>query len=407
MAFPTSLNFYDYRRFVQTYFAYQGSITRTYAELPFLERSVILHESVVRTKTSPLYLPHRFKIKRVGMGFHSNARDEGLWGSLAITASQSNTFYWAPPYDWDWARDSFILPTARSSLESKCLQKMYEQLKQDQANWSVDAFEARQTIKLVRSLTNVRRAAEEFAKAMRKDRKHRRNPLKRSKYLMSKWLESRYGIRPLVSSIFDTLKALLNVHVNRKVTIKTSSSLRTTRSLETGTGSYSNPKGTLFIEQSSRARMVCTFSLGDTGPQVQDFLSRNPVSWAWELIPLSFVADWFFNVGQTLTNWEDWFRYRNSFVSGMITFTTLEDRTIDYQGQVYRPYEYWPGTTTLVDKVYRQSQAGKGVCQLVENHRVVLPTLPTPAGVELNVNLNAAKIFDICSIITQRLKTVR
>jgi hypothetical protein len=31
----------------------------------------------------------------------------------------------------------------------------------------------------------------------------------------------------------------------------------------------------------------------------------NPVSWAWELIPLSFVANWFVNVDQVVRSWTD------------------------------------------------------------------------------------------------------
>jgi hypothetical protein len=410
MAFPSGPPVYsDYRTYALTYDSHPVFGTAyEYRTSPFIRKEVLTHVSFPRYKSlKGRPLPHHFVIKSTYFGLHQVEKREGFAGSLGVYRTTGTATLGSIPLTWDWNGDSFLLPLDRTSLRNKCLERIFSKLNQDKANLSVDALEARETLKLLRDLTSVKKAAEKFRKAMFGNKRHRSNPKKRAAYVRDQWMQARYGIRPLISSIFDTLKALLNRHVNTSITVTGSASKVANTREYSGNGSIYAPKASLFIQGSSRCRMSATFSLSGSGIQIQDLASLNPIGWAWETIPLSFVADWFWNVGKTIENWEDWFRYRDAFVHGSITYTALEYRTLDYYGYQSRPFEYWPGTDKLIDLVYSTELKGKNVCRLVENSRELLSALPTPTGPTSNVNLNSAKVVDACAIISQLFRTTR
>lgn len=406
-AFPGTLEIQDgYKRVVVKRDMYKDVRTEDFAVLPFQERQVVAHASVPRTKSSPRYLPHYYHTWTVSHGYNSTSSDYGHFGFLYHGESYSVQGYVSPPLTWDWSSKELLYPAPEESLRNKCLERILGQLKQDQANYAVDAFEARQTIKLVRTLTSVKRMAEEFRRAMVGSKRHRSNNRRRAEYLRDQWMQTRYGVRPLMGTVFDTLKALLNNHVNRTVTVTSRASNIADHTLSRGYGTHWDPYMVFQTHCSTRALMKATFSLKDTGPQVQDFLSLNPASWLWETLPLSFVADWFFTVGKTLENWEDWFRYRDQFVLGMISYTTLELRSFSHKGISSQPYQY-DASGNLQDYIFRTTVDGSHLCRVVVHRREVLTSLPTPQGVTSNVNLNSAKVLDLCAIISQTLKSTR
>lgn len=120
------------------------------------------------------------------------------------------------------------------------------------------------------------------------------------------WLEWTYGWAPLVSESFDIIDDLRGRKANFLVRA-------TGRAHETDAGSYKSST-TASIGITSHAfpvegtyrrhvdlRYTCWFKLTD---QYWSDLSASgitdPLSVAWELVPFSFVADWFVNVGDYL-----------------------------------------------------------------------------------------------------------
>lgn len=433
-AFPaTFLQLSNYQTFVSLLSTGPGFYSETTSESPLVGFRVDYHHSVKRSKTSPKYLPQSYQLRRISYGLHSSTDIRGYLGGTTTTVSRATSPYWSSPWEYD-AQD-LISEDLRPSLAEQLLEKVFAQLKQDTANLSVDALEAKQTLKLIRSLLSVRKAAEEFSKAVSRKGPHRPKrkyvivydehgrptkerryydvpgspgrDSKRAAYIRDKWLEARYGIRPLVSSIFDTMKALLNQRITGNVTIKVRVKGHRKSKQVTGDGTSIFPFGEFDVVYDVRGSAVFSFGLPDSGSQLQNFASLNPAGWVWEALPLSFVADWFWNVGQTLQNWEDWFRYSSSFRGGATTFVEREVRTVSYRGYFSQPIRYYPNGNVVEDIVYERSLRGASQCIYTRKRREVHSALPSPSGVTSRVNLNSAKVVDLCSIISQKLKTVR
>lgn len=118
--------------------------------------------------------------------------------------------------------------------------------------------------------------------------------LKKPREIMDAWMHFRYGLMPIAYSIKDALEALRRM----KLVYHTE---RTMRGLKVNLSSKGASTVTHFFET-----LVLTAKISAVGkkrPPESEFLrlvdniSINPLKTAWELIPLSFVVDWFVNVG--------------------------------------------------------------------------------------------------------------
>lgn len=120
-------------------------------------------------------------------------------------------------------------------------------------------------------------------------------------YASSMWLQYRYGVRPLVSSINGILKELTNdqrpyrntargkftLYASNTVTGVLTYNASTNNHLTTIEDSYEVSCGIIMDEVVSMAQAL--------GVDASGMLSL-----PWELVPFSFVADWFVNVGTFL-----------------------------------------------------------------------------------------------------------
>lgn len=111
------------------------------------------------------------------------------------------------------------------------------------------------------------------------------------------WLEARYGWRPLLGEIGDIVQQLTDGDYSRN---KSSSSftedLSAVSTPKVTPGTTANRTGTA-VRSGTRTLRGFALAEGNFGSH-PDF---NPIQTAWELVPFSFVVDWFFDVGSYLT----------------------------------------------------------------------------------------------------------
>ncbi|UUW21298.1 MAG: maturation protein [Guiyang fiers-like virus 5] len=115
------------------------------------------------------------------------------------------------------------------------------------------------------------------------------------KYPANKWLEYQYGWKPLFSSIYDGYNRL---HQSPRAGI-----LQARRSVSDVFPINSVINGVRVVgEVELSARTIIVYKVANPTIDAIDGVGLlNPVSVAWELIPFSFVLDWFAPVGNVLS----------------------------------------------------------------------------------------------------------
>lgn len=227
----------------------------------------------------------------------------------------------------------------------------------------------------------------------------RRNPemnQKRLDYITGKWLEYRYGWTPLVNSIYDSLDTLVR-HVDNTVPVyKGRSSYAQKSKTITGTGTYSSPRETIERDLSVRSQYALRFKLPSTN-QFYDWTSLNPLAIAWELTPLSFVADWVVNVSEVLDLIENYAIYASRFRDGYFTDSSRE--IVQYRGDGFSQsaIQYWP-TGQPKDQTFSRSSKAGMMQELTRKNRQLLVTLPLPISLRLQFKVGANRQLDAAAL---------
>lgn len=125
------------------------------------------------------------------------------------------------------------------------------------------------------------------------------------KELADRYMEARYAIRPLIYET-NAIIGLFNKSPKKpkRVTFRGSSTLidskQQTRNRVASSRLTHSVVDYISIEVTSSAGVLTSVDK-ISWPHLLGF--TEPLEAAWELIPLSFVVDWFFNVGKTLAAW--------------------------------------------------------------------------------------------------------
>lgn len=201
--------------------------------------------------------------------------------------------------------------------------------------------------------------------------------------LTNDWLEGRYGWRVLIYDIMSLHEACAHFDETR------------TRYSEKCGDKYKFVSSSA-VEKSWMAfygllKVEDTITIEKRGSVVADIVvprfQFNPLQTAWELIPLSFVVDWFLSVGKSLA--------AISFLSLQTNYTA----SYGYRITVDRVLEF--DTTSFKSGYSGSGVHQKGVCKAVFCARTPchVPIFPQTA-----LRLNAFKILDLIALIAQRLK---
>ncbi len=291
--------------------------------------------------------------------------------------------------------DTFVsnnnLPS-NANVANKALDKLNQKVRTD-LDLSVSAFEWKQTARMVsqlnpRGLANMER--ELFRKlSLRKDWRHI------TKIPADLWLQYQYGFRPLMSDIWSSADEAIRVARNGLQSFEASSSLPLDGlQLSLGTNGY----GSLALENLTGKQVVkygIRFDAGITDEnRAQHFTSLNPVSIAWELIPYSFVVDWFVDIGTTLRSFETSLINNVAFQDGYKTELTYFDADL-----VKRYPDRDPDNLFLIyPQVVRN-----GSYHYSDMNRTLLSTYPMPSIPRFKSNLGSAQLLSAAALLAQFL----
>ncbi len=284
------------------------------------------------------------------------------------------------------------------------MEKIYDQLRGN-SNLIVDFAEGGQTLKMLKSAANLKRVFLEFSRDVIKRKTYKKIPKgpsqgqRRLDYVTGKWLEYRYGWLPFVSSIYEAADTYRRRMESEFIWAKgrSGSFIEVPYTKISGTGSSSDPirsREDLFFSWRTEYGMYFRIPIGT---KISDWTSLNPASIAWELTPLSFVADWFLNVSQQLSLWENWVLFNKDFIGGYRTEGYLEDFNYRERGKTVVPFKYYPngtpyaGSVDVVDAGFTKRTSWK--------QRTLVTSLPYPSTrLRLNVKLDAKRLLDSAAL---------
>jgi len=125
------------------------------------------------------------------------------------------------------------------------------------------------------------------------------------KTIANNWLEYHFGWEPLVKDIFDSMEVLQNPVKQFAFLKGRGSTYATERYRNSFSGGINLQSGTTIVRvthlQGGRVRSVRDAPLHT----LEQLGIINPASLLWEVVPFSFVVDWFVNVGDTLRSFTD------------------------------------------------------------------------------------------------------
>jgi hypothetical protein len=224
--------------------------------------------------------------------------------------------------------------------------KAYEKLKDNvgtQSLWAVNVAERQQAysmiaarantlVKFTRALKkgNLKKAAATLSVAV--PEKLRGRYLKKgAKDLGNLWLEYHFGWEPLLKDIHDGIETIRKpIRPPKRKAVGRGSDRRT---LVDRTGGSFWTSSTVVTETKVSESM--DIEVGNPSLHLAEQLGLvNPLAVAWELVPFSFVVDWFANVGSFLSSFTD-FAGLDTYNHRTSTLQVRTETTSSYTGFIY------------------------------------------------------------------------
>jgi hypothetical protein len=217
----------------------------------------------------------------------------------------------------------------------------------------------------------------------------RQQLISQSKKLSDDWLALQYGWRPLINDVYSSMEVLAQASSKpRKFMVSSSKSFNWSKSSSPGNwygvpytrvdaGSYTRKY--VYIFSYSNEVLTDLSSLGVT----------NPAAIAWELLPWSFVADWFIPIGNYIDTWDATLGF--SFQKGCTTTFEKWRVTVGANG------------TKRIGNTIRTVSA-KGSHDYVECIRSGLASFPMPRLPSFDPRLSFQKGVTSVALLRQRLR---
>lgn len=232
--------------------------------------------------------------------------------------NRGDVFIYNNQQSLDLTAAAFSPVTSTSFVENLALANFYQKLRQTHTQFEgyIFAGELGETLQMLRKpFVGIRSLAKDFLDTLRK--RKRANPKKWLNDIGSAWLEQSFGWNPLLNDVSDAVKAYRRltkpVHTYR-VTAGAKKRYDTTKSQNSNyfpgfvaqylSGNFYHTVASGFYETHTVRFKGAIRARVKSPPWQNDdlfgFEPRNFIPAAWELLPWSFLADYFTNIGDIL-----------------------------------------------------------------------------------------------------------
>lgn len=158
--------------------------------------------------------------------------------------------------------------------------------------------------------------------------------------MSSRWLEYSFGWAPLVQDVYNAIDVLQRDLPNKRISGRASFQ-RTER--------FSIRREQYVIPRRVNVQMIAEVSVVNPNLYVANQLGLiNPASIAWELVPFSFVVDWFTNAGQVLGAMSDFAGLE--IQNPATTIYGITDTTYAWVEPDGSVYDYYTGKVVEVER---------------------------------------------------------
>jgi hypothetical protein len=295
------------------------------------------------------------------------------------------------------------------SLKEQAITKAWSNLDQSKIMALVSIAEAEKslgTIKNVslRALRIIKGARKNALKMIAKTLKSKKSRRRLARDLSDLYLEARYGLRPMYYDINGVVEAVNNFDCSRhdRLTVR---GYRNATDQNSGTDQfgpnnwnntqyayYQNWKDTISVE--ARAGCLAAVQLSAVNDWGIGLLGES----AWELVPFSFIVDWFLNVGDTISSWMP--KPNTNVLGSWVTVKTVTRREATVVCEIYNNL-----TSTLRVEVSPVSASGRYSKQITTVQRIPDPSRPiVPSWL---IRLDPAKLLDLVLIANNFRKEKR
>jgi len=268
----------------------------------------------------------------------------------------------------------------------------YEKIRSSDINIALTAGERKESAKMLTGAFNALTSLTRSARKLKRELIH--NP---SLVLSSGWLQYKYGWLPFYSDIYNCLN--FHFHLFSEMEFKGYSGRQIQRQYKTvATGYFSH---TVYRTEKIKRKCLVIVEAGIANSDAYNLTritSLNPLSIAWELTPLSFVFDWFIDVGGYLASMEASLFNGLTFNRGMVTELVRSSHIMDSNS--YKEGKVW--WTGLQGDWYQERYTLYDNCR---NHvgkaRWMLTAFPRPHLPAFKASLGSQRIISAGALIRQ------
>lgn len=253
--------------------------------------------------------------------FRISTRRNGPMNAVYKTTATGDTDYWSGNYVGVTENVATWLSADMDAAVAAAYSDLLDSIRGGM-DLSVDIFQGRQTIGTPKQILTVLREMRKVGRQLRKG-----DIIKPMKQAGNAWLIWVYGVKPTMQTIYDAVKYRRDHYLN-EVRVFEGSATRSVNKVvnipdwpDSG-GWYSQ----MNVRTSCRCRYKVRMKIPDNSlTSAARLSSLNPASIAWELMPWSFVVDWFFNIGDYLRGVETSLVYGRYFSDGFVTKTFITE----------------------------------------------------------------------------------